>query len=426
MAEVESQIHLPPKLVPLFAPPRGTLRYRASKGGRGSAKSMTFAKMAAVFGYMEPLRILCTRDLLESIKESFYAEIKAAIESEPWLAWFYDVGESYIRGRNGTEFIFKGLRYNIKDIKSMAQIDICIIEEADSVSEKSWLDLEPTIRAPKSEIWVIWNPEVEGSPVDKRLCGPELPPRAMVVEMNYRDNPWFPAVLEEQRITQKRLLDPDTYAWIWDGAYLKQSKSSVFYGKWVVEAFTPADDWDGPYYGLDFGFSNDPTAGVKMWVYDETLYYEYECGGVGIETNQICEILRTGKFTQDDGTELHEDSWGVGLPGVENYEIRCDNARPETISAMQKQKTNGLPLAVACDKGKGSVEDGIAHMKSFKRIVIHPRCQMVETEMKKYSYKVDRLTGQVTTILVDKDNHYIDASRYGLEPVMSARWSFFS
>lgn len=405
MALPEAQIHLPPKLVPMFLIPRGQLRYRASWGGRGSAKSVTFATMALILGYMEPLRILCTRDLLDSIKESFYAELKAAIETQPWLTWFYEVGESYIRGRNGTEFLFKGLRYNIKDIKSMARIDICIVEEAEGVAEKSWLDLEPTIRAPGSEIWVIWNPEKEGSPVDKRLRGPELPPRAMVVEMNYADNPWFPPELEELRVMQQRILDPDTYAWIWEGAYLKQSKSSVFYGKWHVEAFMPADDWDGPYYGLDFGFSNDPTAGVKMWIHDNVLYYEYEVGGVEIELDHLPSVLVGG------------------LPGVEHHELRCDNARPESISYLQR---HGLPLAVACDKGKGSVEDGIAHMKSFARIVIHPRCTAVQQEYRDYSYKVDRLTGQITTVLQDKDNHYIDASRYGLEPVMSVRWSFFS
>lgn len=138
----------------MFSHPRGSLRYRGAHGGRMSAKSASFAKMASVFGYAEPLRILCTRDIQDSIKESFHAELKNAIASEPWLAAAYDVGENYIRGKNGTEFIFKGLRHNIGSIKSMAQIDICIIEEAEDVAEHSYIALEPTIRAPKSEIWL--------------------------------------------------------------------------------------------------------------------------------------------------------------------------------------------------------------------------------------------------------------------------------
>lgn len=129
----EVAVSLPPKLVPLFTPPRGDLRFRVAYGGRGSGKSFTFALMAAIWGYAEPLRILCTRELQVSIKESMHAEIKNAIASLPWLAAHYDVGEAYIRGKNGTEFIFRGLRHNISAVKSMAQIDLCIVEEAADV-----------------------------------------------------------------------------------------------------------------------------------------------------------------------------------------------------------------------------------------------------------------------------------------------------
>jgi phage terminase large subunit len=170
---------VPPKLLPVFAPARGDLRYRGAYGGRGSGKSRTFAMIAAVFGYCEPLRILCVRELQSSIKESFYAEIKEAIASISWLAAAYDVGENYIRGYNGTEFLFKGLRHNISSVKSTANIDICIIEEAEDVPEYAWIDLEPTIRAPKSEIWVIWNRKIDGSPVDERFIK-NCPPRAAI------------------------------------------------------------------------------------------------------------------------------------------------------------------------------------------------------------------------------------------------------
>ena len=119
-----ARIKLPPKLVPLFAPRRGELRYRCAYGGRGSGKSFSFAKMAAIWGYAEPLRILCTRELQVSIKESMFAEIRNAILSEPWLSRAYDIGENFIRGNNGTEFIFRGLRHNMEAIKSMAQIDL--------------------------------------------------------------------------------------------------------------------------------------------------------------------------------------------------------------------------------------------------------------------------------------------------------------
>lgn len=399
-----ARIELPPKLLKVFGPPRGSLRYRGAYGGRGSGKSFSFAKMAAIWGVVEPLRILCTRELQDSIKESFHAELKNAIASEPWLAAAYDVGVDYLRGRipgreKQTEFLFKGLRHNIGSIKSTAQIDLCIVEEAEDVPEASWRDLEPTIRAPKSEIWVIWNPRKDGSPVDQRFRK-NVPPRSRIVEMNYTDNPWFPDVLEEQRQHQQKTLEPETYAHIWLGHYLKIGKASVFGSKWRVDEFEPGYGWNGPYYGLDFGFAKDPTAVVKCWIHDGRLYVEQECGGVGIEL--------------DDTAQMVLDA----MPDAGKYVIRADNARPESISHLKRK---GLPFIHPCVKGKGSVEDGIEHLKSFTEIVIHPRCKNVQEEFLHYSYKVDRLTGDVLPVIVDAWNHYIDAIRYAIEPIMKQK-----
>jgi phage terminase large subunit len=396
-------IRLPPKLLPVFKPARGQLRYRGAKGGRGSAKSFSFAKMAALWGAVEPLRILCTRELQDSIKESFHAELKSAIASEPWLTARYDVGVDYLRSHLGTEFLFKGLRHNIGSIKSTAKIDLCIVEEAEDVPENSWLALEPTIREERSEIWVLWNPKDSGSPVDSRFVQ-SAPPRCAIATLNYRDNPWFPAVLEEQRQHQQRTLDPEMYSHIWEGAYLRAGKASVFSGRWRVEPFTPGEGWDGPYFGLDFGFAQDPTAGVKMWVQGRRLFFEYESGGTGLELDQTAPQLRRE------------------LPGIEAHAVRADNARPESISYL---KRHGLPGITACEKGKGSVEDGIAHMKQYDEIIVHPRCERTQNEFMMYSYKVDRLSGDILPQLVDANNHFIDAARYGLEPLMRARRGFF-
>lgn len=403
MSEDVLKIRIPPKLLPVFQPKRGDLRYRGARGGRGSAKSFTFAKMAAIWGACENLRILCTRELQDSIKESFHAELRNAIASEPWLAARYDVGVDYLRGHNGTEFLFKGLRHNIGSIKSLAQIDLCIVEEAEDVPEASWLALEPTIRADKSEIWTIWNPRSEDSPVDRRFVK-ATPPRSRIVEINYQDNPWFPAVLEEQRLHQLKTLDPETYAHIWEGQYLKIGKAAVFANKWRVDDFEPGADWDGPYYGLDFGFANDPTAGVKMWINDDRLFIEYEAGGVGVELDATADMIIRN------------------LPGVEDHTIRADNARPESISYLRR---HGLRRIVPCEKGKGSVEDGIAHMKSYREIIVHTRCKNVQQEMRLYSYKIDRLSGDILPVIVDAHNHWIDAGRYALEPVMKKRRGFF-
>jgi len=391
-------LKLPPKLVPVFTKPRGALRYRGAYGGRGSGKSFSFAKMAAVWGYVEPLRILCTRELQNSIKESFHAELKNAIASEPWLEQAYDVGVDYIRGRNGTEFIFRGLRHNQGSIKSLAQIDLCIVEEAEDVPETSWQVLEPTIRAPKSEFWVIWNPRQKNSPTDLRFRQ-TIPPRSCIVEMNHDDNPWFPPELEEQRAHARDRMDDALYRHVWEGDYYELSDAQIFRNKYRVSEFTPAKRWKGPYYGLDFGFAQDPTAAVKCWVWDDRLWIEYDAGAVGLELDDTAEFV----------TER--------IPDIQRHKIRADSARPESISYLAR---HGLPFIEGVEKGKGSVEDGIEHIKSYTEVVIHPRCKATIDEFRLYSYKTDRLSGDILPTPLDTHNHYIDAIRYALRPLISS------
>jgi phage terminase large subunit len=350
--------------------------------------------MAAVWGVSERLRILCTREYQNSIKESFHAELKQAIQARPWLEAQYDVGENYIRGYNGTEFLFRGLRHVMGSIKSMAQIDLCIVEEAEDVPDHSWLSLEPTIRAAKSEIWVIWNPRDENSPTDKRFRK-NTPPRSKIIEMNWRDNPRFPAVLEEQR-HHMLATDPDLYNHVWEGGYWQKSHSQVLNGKWAVKEFTPKDSWDGPYYGQDWGFSTDPAALVKFWRHDNRLYIEHEAYETGVEI---------------DDTPAFNDR----IPGAREHVIRADSARPEIISYMQQ---HGFPRMVAAPKWPGSVEDGISWLRSHTEIVIHPRCTNVAEEARLWSYKVDRQTGDVLPVLKPGHDHAFDAIRYGAAPMI--------
>jgi len=352
--------------------------------------------MAAVWGYSEKLRILCTRELQVSIKESFHAELKNAIQSQPWLEAAYDVGIDYIRGKNGTEFVFRGLRHNISGIKSMAQIDLCIVEEAEDVPEHSWIDLEPTIRAPKSEIWVVWNPKREGSPVDQRLRR-QVPASAAIAEMNYSDNPWFPSVLDAARQRDREIMDPATYAHVWEGDYLKNSDAQVLNGKWRVGEMEVGKKWGGPYYGLDFGFANDPTAANCCWVNGDTLYIESEASKVGLELDDTAAYIVER------------------MPGIERHVIRADNARPESISYLRR---HGLPRITGVRKWQGSVEDGIQHLRSYREIVIHPRCTETIREASLYSYKVDKHTGDIMPVVVDAYNHQIDCIRYAIDPLV--------
>lgn len=405
-----ASIELPPKLIPVFT---GEARYRGAYGGRGSAKTRSFALMTAVRAYMFAEAgvsgvILCGREYMNSLEDSSMEEVKQAIRSVPWLDAYFEIGERFIRTKNRLVwYTFAGLRHNLDSIKSKARILIAWIDEAENVTETAYIKLFPTVRESGSEIWVTWNSETEGSPTDNRFR--KSPPEgAKIVELSYTDNPWFPDVLEQERQNDRERLDDQTYAWIWDGKYRENSDAQVLSGKYRISEFEAQEGWDGPYYGIDWGFSQDPTTGVKCWINDKTLYVEYDAGKVGLENDDIAPYLI------------------ARLPGIEQNVIRADSARPETISHVKRR---GLPRIEAVEKWSGSVQDGIAHLRSYSEIVIHSRCTKTIHEFRTYSYKVDRMTGDVLTDIVDANNHYIDAIRYSLGPLVRRNggysWSKF-
>ncbi|MEI9697311.1 PBSX family phage terminase large subunit [Moellerella wisconsensis] len=391
-----ARIEIPPKLIPAF---EGDYRYRCSHGGRGSAKTRTFALMTAIRGYMAAMNgqsgvILCAREYMNSLEESSMEEVKQAIRSVPWLNDFYELGEKYIRTKcRSVNYVFAGLRHNLDSIKSKARILIAWVDEAESVSEIAWTKLAPTVREAGSEIWVTWNPERDGSATDKRFRK-NPPDNAVVVEMNYDDNPWFPSVLEDERLNDQARLDVATYAWIWEGAYLENSDKQVLANKYVVQSF-PDDLWqkaDRLLFGADFGFAKDPNTLIRMFILDGCLYIEREAYGVGVELD-------------------HMPAFYEEIPEARKWPIKADSARPETISYLKRQGFN----ISAAKKWQGSVEDGITHLRGFKQIIIHPRCKETAKEARLYSYKTDRITGEVLPVIQDANNHCWDAVRYGLD-----------
>lgn len=213
--------------------------YRGAYGGRGSAKTRTFAKMAAVRGVMFAEAgvggvIVCGREFMNSLDESSLAEVKAAILEEPWLAAKYEVGEKYIRTKDGrVEFAFIGLRRSLNSIKSKARILILWVDEGEEVSEGAWIVVDPTVREEESEIWVTWNPKRKKSATHKRFRE-DPPPQSKIVQMNWRDNPWFPAVLDQKRLTDKDKR-PDQYEHIWEGAFVS-AVEGAYYARSLIEA----------------------------------------------------------------------------------------------------------------------------------------------------------------------------------------------
>ncbi|MFZ4214650.1 PBSX family phage terminase large subunit [Pantoea endophytica] len=403
-----AQIELPPKLIPVFT---GDARYRGAYGGRGSAKTRSFALMTAIKAYMFAEAgvsgvMLGAREYMNSLEDSSMEEIKQAIRSVPWLDEYFEIGEKYIRTKNRLVwYAFAGLRHNLDSIKSKARLLVAWVDEAETVSETAWIKLLPTVRENCSEVWITWNPEKDGSPTDDRFRK-HMPEGAKIVELNYTDNPWFPDVLDQERRNDQARLDDQTYAWIWDGCYRENSEAQILSGKYRVAEFEPAQGWNGPYYGIDWGFSQDPTTGVKCWVHDSRLWIEYEASKVALENDDIAEFMIKR------------------IPGIELHAIRADSARPETISHVKSNgqgKRASLPKITGVEKWKGSVEDGIAHLRSYREIIIHPRCSGWLKEARLYSYKTDRLTGDVLTDIIDANNHFIDGTRYALSPMIKRR-----
>lgn len=216
------RVEFPRKLEPLFRPSR----IKVAHGGRGSAKSWGFARALLIQAAQRPLRILCAREIQRSIKDSVHRLLTDQIQAMG-LGHLYEVLETEIRGKNGSLFLFAGLaQHTVESIKSFEGVDRVWAEEAQSVTKRSWDVLTPTIRKEGSEIWVTLNPDMETDETYRRFVA-SPPEGAFVVQMNWRDNPWFPPVLERERQETLRR-DPDSYANIWEGEPKRVSDGAIY------------------------------------------------------------------------------------------------------------------------------------------------------------------------------------------------------
>lgn len=371
------------------------VRYRAVHGGRGSAKSHSFAQALVAKAAEKPLRIGCYREIQKSIRDSVKRLLDDKIESSG-LRGRFESTDTEIRGTNGSLFIFNGLRTNPDAVKSTEGIDIAAIFEANKVSQRSLDLLIPTVRNNGSEIWAEWNPDSDKDPIDALFRGPDGPPPGSIVRrVNWDGNPFFPEVLK-QELDWDRKRDPEKYAHIWMGEYQRYSEARVF-KNWAVEEF---DRPAGTIHrlGADWGFSVDPSCLVRCDIEGNRLYVDYEAYMIG------CEIVNLpGLFD--------------GVPESRKWFITADSARPETISYM---RAHGYPKMNAAQKGANSVVEGVQFLQSYD-IVVHPRCKHLIDELTLYRYKTDPLTGQVLPIFEDRNNHLIDALRYACEGARKAK-----
>ena len=406
---IKAQIELPEKIKANFLQPA---KHRVFRGGRGGAKTMPLALMSAIYGYRfaEAGRegiILASREHLNSLDESSLEHIKRAIRSVDWLNDYYEIGERFVRTRNRrVSYAFAGLRQNLDSIKSKANILLNWTDEAENVSEAAWRKLIPTIRGSDDlENWLSYNPESEDSATHRRFIV-NAPPRCVITDINWRDNPWWKGSgLEEERLYDLKY-NADTYEHVWEGGFLTVTDAQVFKGKHRVEEFEPvtdaddpADNWDGPYQGVDFGFRPDPLAAIQCWIHGNTIWIRREAYKAGVE------IDATAGFITDS------------IPGFERYASRADSAEPKTISYLSRK---GLPRIEPVKKWPNSVAEGVRFIRGFECVVIHPDCPGTARDFRLYAHKVDKNTGDILPDLVDANNHGPDALRYALAPIIKA------
>jgi len=387
---LKAKIELPPKLIPVFT---GDVRYRCAYGGRGSGKTKSFAKMAAVRSYMFAQAgisgvILCGREYQNSLEESSFAEVKYAIESTDWLRPHFDVGEKFIRTKTGkgrVDFSFQGLRKNIDSIKSKARILILWVDEADPVSETCWRKVTPTVREQGSEIWVTWNPEVENSATDKRFRK-DPPKNSKIVEINWRDNPWWNDTLEQERLEDKEKR-PHSYSHVWDGEYL-EVKESAYYTQNIIKA--KADNrWliDIP---------EDPLLTIRLWC---------DIGGTGARADNF--VFWAGQFVGDwinftNHYEVQGQPIGAHLdwlrsqgytPGRAQIWLPHDgetNDRVYDVSYESEFRKAGYHVEVVPNQGKGAAKSRIEIMRNnFNRMRFDKKCEAGCKALAWYHEKTD-------------------------------------
>lgn len=272
-----AQIEIPEKLIPVFD---GEADVRGAHGGRGSAKTRSFAKMVAVRGYIYGMAgisgmLLCARQFMNSLEDSSLEECKRAIEDEPFLAAYYEIGDKYIKSRDGRIwFAFAGLDRNIASIKSKGRILLCWVDEAEPVTDEAFTILIPTLREEgdgwNAELWVTWNRKRKTAAVESRFAQSK-DPRVKIVQLNWRDNPKFPAVLERQR--NRDLMErPDQYPHIWEGEYASAIEGAYF-ARHLTESKTqgrigrvPVDPLMTLRVFADIGGTGAKADAFSMWV----------------------------------------------------------------------------------------------------------------------------------------------------------------
>lgn len=395
----ETVARFPQKLRFLFNPSR----YKVARGGRGSAKSWSIARALLIQGANRPLRVLCTREVQKSIQQSVHQLLKDQIENLG-LGAEYEALATEIRGRNGTLFLFSGLSdMTAESLKSFEGVDVVWVEEAQSVSKNSWNILIPTIRKDGSEIWVSYNPQLESDETHQRFTI-NPPPDCVNVEVNWRDNPYFPKVLEAERKHAEATMKPEEYAHIWEGKCKPAVEGAIYFDQMAKAesriANIPHDPHLKTHCVWDLGFNDSMAIILVQKLSSEIRVVGYLEGNQRTLADYSAE-LRSMKL---DGQPIN---WGTAFLPHDGFAERHQTGKSDA-SVLKSLKWDVQRVR------NTDVEDGIRRAREvFHRVYFNKeRAGRLVECLKRYRRHVSQSTGEPGKPVHDEFSHGADAFRY--------------
>ncbi len=392
--QIEAQF--PPKLRCLFKPSR----YKSIRGGRGSAKSWSVARALLIIGVQRPIRVLCTREVQYSIRESVHRLLSDQIQALGMGA-FYNVEKQGITGKNGTAFMFAGLSdQTAESIKSFEGADYVWVEEGQVTTERSWSILTPTIRRDGSEIWVTWNPELDTDATYVRLV--ERPfPDTISVEMNWRDNPWFNDVLEKERAHAQATLSKVDYENIWEGKPRPAISGAIYADEVALmhaegrSGLFPYDPHHLVYPVFDLGWNDSMTIGFVQRAASSMRFIDY------IEDSKKTLAWYSMEMRK------REFNWGcVFLPHDGDHgDYKTGKSAKEILEDL-KWTVTVLP--------RKDVNEGIraARMMFPSTFIDKVKCARLLECLKRYRRGIPTSTGEPGAPVHDEWSHGADMFRY--------------
>lgn len=392
-----TSVNIPEALAPLFSP----ARYKFVRGGRGSGKSWGIARALLVQAASAPHRVLCAREVQTSIKQSVHQLLRDQIEALG-LGSFFEILANEIRGRNGSTFTFRGLSDLTADsIKSLEGYTRVWLEEAQTITARSWKILTPTIRADGSEIWASYNPELESDETHQRAAVRPHPDTVSIV-MNWRDNPWFPAELEKERLHAKDTMAADEYAHVWEGQCRPAVQGAIYAGEMAQVLVqgritrVPHDPMLKTHAVWDLGWNDSMSIIIVQRAASELRVIDYIEDSHRALPNYVADL------------DAMPYTWGNDWLPHDGYATRhqtgkADNEVLEALGRVPQMTPNV------------EVEQGIRTARLvFPRIWFNdtPGVHRLIECLKRYRRNVSKTTGEPGTPRHDEFSHGADAFRY--------------